>query len=372
MRVYLDHAASTPVLPLVLEAMTGVLVDTYGNPSSIHSEGRKAKTTIEKARKQICRYLNCAPSSLFFTSGGTEADNWAIKAAVYSGKCKHIISTRIEHHAVLHAIEDLVAHGLASVDWLDVDHKGNIDLDVLDQLLAINPSSLESLMHINNELGNIISLDHVGHLCRKHGAIFHSDTVQSVGIMAMDLQNTPVDFITASAHKFNGPKGVGFLYIHPDVNIPAFIHGGAQERNLRAGTENIAGIIGMTEAFSYAMDHQTEKFQHLTSIKSYMWECLQQAIPGIEVNGDIENSSPSILNILLPPSHKNEMLLYNLDIKGVAASGGSACTSGSNVGSHVLSALQLPEDRAGVRFSFGGQTTKEEIEFAVSVLKDVI
>lgn len=372
MRVYLDNAATTPLDPQVLAAMLPMLEKGFGNPSSIHSYGREVRTAIEQSRKTVAKLLNTSPSEIFFTSGGTEANNMAISCTIRDLGIKHAITSPIEHHAVLHTLEEQARSGHIKLSMVDIDAKGHIKLDHLEKLLAENDRTFVSLMHANNEIGNLLPLKKVGEICAKYNAIFHSDTVQTMGHYAFDLQDLNVHFITCAAHKFHGPKGVGFLYINNKIKIHPFIYGGAQERNMRGGTENVYGIVGLAKALELCYAN-LEKHQHqIKELKKYMAEKLVEAIPGVEFNGDTMGESLyTVLNVSFPPTEIAEMLLMNLDINGVAASGGSACSSGSDVGSHVLTALGVNPDRPAVRFSFSKFSTKEEVDFALEKLKEM-
>ncbi len=369
MKVYLDNAATTCLDNEVFEAMVPYMKEEFGNPSSIHAYGRKTRSAIENARKTVAKLLNVAPAEIFFTSGGTEADNMAINQSVHSLGIRHVISSKIEHHAVEHTLQVLEKEGRIKLSWVNVDRKGNIDLQHLEELLKTNDRSLVSLMHANNEIGTLLPIKKVGELCQKYDALFHSDTVQTMGHYKMDLQDINVHFITCAAHKFHGPKGVGFLYINHNVKIQPMIHGGAQERNMRGGTENLYGIVGLAKALEIANRDIDEHIRHVRGLKNYMIEQLQQHIPGIEFNGETgDKSLYTVLNCCFPDHPDAEMLLFNLDIAGIAASGGSACSSGSNQGSHVLRALGCNMERPSVRFSFCKYTTKEEIDYTVEKL----
>ncbi len=370
-RIYLDNAATTRLDPQVVEAMLPWLSENFGNPSSIHGHGRMVKSAIETARKTVAGLLNCAPAEIFFTSGGTEADNTAIHCAIESYNLTHAITSPIEHHAVLHTLEYLHKKGDIQLSLVRVDKKGNIDLEHLEELLKNNPRSLVSLMHGNNEIGNLLDLEHVGNLCEQYNAIFHSDTVQTMGHFVHDLQKLKANFIVGAAHKFHGPKGVGFLYVSKNTKIPPFVHGGSQERNMRGGTENVYGIIGLAKALEISYQEMETHRKHIEHLKSRMIQALTEAIEGVQFNGqsgDVENSLYTVLNVSLPPSDINDMLLFNLDIAGISASGGSACSSGSEVGSHVLGALNVSADRANVRFSFGKYNTEADIDLTVKTL----
>jgi cysteine desulfurase len=371
MNVYFDNAATTAIDAEVLKEMLNVLENKHGNPSSIHSFGREAKAIVEKARKTIAGYLNVSPSEIFFTSGGTEADNMAILCAVENYSIKHIISSPLEHHAVLHSIEALEKAGKVTVSHVALKEKGHIDLADLESQLKKHPGSLVSLMHANNEIGNILPIEEVGELCKKYNAVFHCDTVQSMCHYPLDLQKTHVDFIAASAHKFHGPKGTGFIYINGSRKISPLIYGGGQERNMRGGTENVAGIMGLKKAFEIAYDHMKEHAEKIQNLKNYFIKRLEAELKGVEFNGDVKgNSLYTVLNVLLPPSDDYEMMLMKLDMDGIAASAGSACSSGSNVGSHVITALGVNIDRRPViRFSFSKYNTVAEVDYCVETLK---
>ncbi|WP_338868260.1 cysteine desulfurase family protein [Spirosoma sp. SC4-14] len=376
--VYLDNAATTRLDPEVLDAMLPLMTEQFGNPSSIHSHGRTVRTALEKARKTVAGLLNTSPAEIFFTSGGTEADNTAIRGSIETYALKHAITSPLEHHAVLHTLEYLAKQGTIQLSLVNIDSKGHIDLDHLESLLKKNQTdgaerSLVSLMHGNNEIGNLLDLNRAGEICRAYKAVFHSDTVQTMGHFRHNLQQLPVDFIVGAGHKFHGPKGVGFLYVNAEhVKIHPFIHGGAQERNMRGGTENVYGIVGLAKALEIAYRDMAAHKQHILSLKRRMVEQLLEKMPDVRFNGDsadLENSLYTVLNVSLPASDINDMLLFSLDIARISASGGSACSSGSNVGSHVLAALpNLDPERGYVRFSFGKYNTQEEIDYAVDTL----
>jgi cysteine desulfurase len=374
MKVYLDNAATTQLDPEVLEVMLPLMTEQFGNPSSIHSYGRAVRSAVERARKSVAGILNAAPAEIFFTSGGTEADNTAICSTIETLGLTHAITSRIEHHAVLHTLEHLEKAGRIQLSFVNLNEKGEVDLQHLETLLAANSRSLVSLMHGNNEVGNLLDLETVGDLCEKYNAVFHSDTVQTMGHYKHDLQQMKANFIVGAAHKFNGPKGVGFLYIRPGVKITPFVHGGAQERNMRGGTENIYGIVGLAKALEIAYRDMDAHRRHIEGLKSRMIEKLRAEIEGVSFNGnsaDLDKSLYTVLNVSLPPSEISDMLLFNLDIAGIAVSGGSACSSGTDIGSHVLNALQIDADRANVRFSFGKYNTEAEIDYAVKTLADL-
>ena len=369
MNIYLDNAATTQIDSEVIEAMCRVMEGNYGNPSSVHGFGRKARAEIEKARRAVASHLKISPSEIFFTSGGTEADNMAILCSIRDLGVKHIITTKIEHHAVLHTVEAEQAVGNIKVSYVRLTENGHVDVNHLEELLQTEEKTLVSLMHANNEIGNLIDMAEVSKLCRKYGAYFHSDTVQTMCHYRFDLTQIDVDFITASAHKFHGPKGIGFLYINSNVSVKPMIHGGAQERNMRGGTENIYGIVGLAKAMEVAHRDMDEHQSHIQGLKTYMIQRLQETVPGVHFNGDPEgNSLYTVLNVCFPDTPISEMLLFNLDIMGIAASGGSACSSGSNVGSHVLAELARDQKRPAIRFSFSKYNTKSEIDQTVGAL----
>ena len=372
MRVYLDNAATTPLDDEVLDAMLPVLKDGFGNPSSTHSYGRKIKSLIERARKNVAKHINCTPGEIFFTSGGTEADNMAIRCAVKDLGVKHIVTSTIEHHAVGHTINRLKTKGLVDVTYVHLDENGHVDLQHLDQILSTSSKTLVSLMHANNEVANLLPLHRVSEICQKHGAVFHSDTVQTMAHYRFDMQKLEqVHFLACSAHKFHGPKGVGFLYVNKNVQINPLIHGGSQERNMRGGTENVYGIVGLSKAMDVAFKDLNTHQAYVMGLKSYMIERLDNSIVGVQYNADsssMDNSLYTVLSVSLPPTDIAPMMLFNMDIMGVACSGGSACTSGSNIGSHVLEGIDAPNDRPTIRFSFSKFNTKEEIDYAVDCL----
>ncbi len=373
-RIYLDNAATTALDPLVLEAMMPYLTSHFGNPSSIYSYGRESRMGIENSRKTVAKLLHAHPAEIFFTSGGTESSNTAITAAVRDLGCKHIISSKIEHHATLHTVNYLHKNGEASVSFVKLLDNGHIDLVHLEELLSgSSEKTLVTLMHANNEIGNMIDLHRVGNLCRKYAAIFHSDTVQTVGHFPFDLRNTPIDFITGSGHKFHGPKGVGILYINEQIKIKPFINGGSQERNMRAGTENLYGIVGFAKALELASENHEFDKEKIQGLKFYMMEALEKNIPDIRFNGDPKGSSLyAVLSACFPKTDKSEMLLFNLDINNICASGGSACTSGADQGSHVIRGIKNDSNRVTVRFSFCKHNTTSEIDQVVEKLKEMI
>ncbi len=373
-RIYLDNAATTSLDSEVLEAMMPYLTKYFGNPSSIYSYGRESRMAIENARKSVAKILNAHPAEIFFTSGGTESSNTAITASVRDLGCKHIISSQIEHHATSHTVEYLYHNGEAALSYVKLLPNGHIDLEDLENLLAESEEKcLVTLMHANNEIGNMIDLHAVGNLCKKYQAIFHSDTVQTVGHFPFDLRNTPVHFITGAGHKFHGPKGVGMLYINENVKIKPFVHGGSQERNMRAGTENLYGIIGFAKALELATLNYENDSRYITDLKMYMMEQLKKQIPGVAFNGDPTGKSLyAVLSVSFPKTEKSEMILFNLDINNICASGGSACTSGADQGSHVIRAINNNPNQVTVRFSFSKHNTKAEIDQVIAKLKELI
>ncbi len=373
-RIYLDNAATTALDPAVLDAMMPYLTTHFGNPSSIYSYGRETRMAIENARKTVAKILNAHPAEIFFTSGGTESSNTAIRAAVRDLGCKHIISSVIEHHATTHTIEHLHNTGEAELSYVKLLPNGHIDLIDLEHLLASSKEKcLVTLMHANNEIGNMINIQTVGEICKKYNAIFHSDTVQTVGHFPFDLRNTPVHFITGAGHKFHGPKGVGILYINENIKITPFVYGGSQERNMRAGTENLYGIIGFAKALEIATTEYEKESVFIKGLKLYMMEQLQSAIEGVSFNGDpLGSSLYAVLSASFPKTEKSEMILFNMDINNICASGGSACTSGADQGSHVIRAINNNPNQITVRFSFSKNNTKAEIDYVVEKLKELI
>ncbi|MCU0336177.1 MAG: cysteine desulfurase [Chitinophagaceae bacterium] len=373
-RIYLDNAATTALDPAVLDAMMPYLTEKFGNPSSIYSYGRESRLAIENARKSVAKILGAHPAEIFFTSGGTEASNTAITASVRDLGCRHIITSPIEHHATLHTVEHLYKQGEAALSYVKLLPDGHIDMESLEQLLAQSDDKcLVTLMHANNEIGNMMDIHAVGELCKLYGAIFHSDTVQTIGHFPFDLRNTPVHFVTGAGHKFHGPKGVGLLYINENVKIHPYIHGGSQERNMRAGTENLYGIVGFAKALEIATASYEEESAYIHTLKVYMMEQLKRYIKGIHFNGDPTGRSLyTVLNVSFPKTEKSEMILFNLDINNICASGGSACTSGADAGSHVIRAINNNPNQVAVRFSFSKHNTKEEIDEVVGKLKELI
>jgi len=373
-RIYFDNAATTPLDPVVLETMLPYLTEKFGNPSSIYSYGRESRMAIEQARKKVASLLGAHPAEIFFTSGGTESSNTAIRAAIQDLGCRHIISSPLEHHATLHTVRFYEERGEATVHLLNVLPNGHLDLEHLERLLSgLREKTLVSLMHANNETGNLLDIVRVAEICKKYEAIFHSDTVQTLGHYALDLRKLPVHFITGAAHKFHGPKGVGLLYINEQVKVKPYIHGGSQERNMRAGTENVYGIVGLAKALELATERMEEDSRFIQGLRNYMAEALKREMPSVSFNGDPFGSSLyTILSVSFPHSEKSEMLLFNLDINQICASGGSACTSGAQQGSHVMRAIYPDSDRTTVRFSFSRQNTRQEVDAVISRLKTMV
>lgn len=373
MHVYLDNAASTPLDPEVFEAMRPFMLSHFGNPSSTHAFGRHLKNALEEARRTIAKQLNAHPMEIFFTGGGTEADNIAIMGAVESLEIQHIISSPIEHHAVEYPIQKLEKMGTVTVTWLSVDKQGNIDRDELVAALRQHDKCLVSLMHANNEIGTIYDIEEIGQICREHGALFHSDTVQTMGKLPLDTQVLPVDFLTAAAHKFYGPKGVGFLYVRRGVDLKPIFTGGGQERDLRPGTENLASIIGMAFALEKCYRIREAKVARILELERYFRDELRRLYPGIRINGEEQEawSLPGVLNITFP-GEADSMFLFNLDLAGIAASGGSACQAGASMGSHVLRHIGAADGGTSVRFSIGVQNTREELDYVLTKLQEII
>lgn len=376
--VYFDNAATTQLREEVVTRMTQVLRENYGNASSSHSYGRSSKSLIENARKTVAKFLNVSASEIVFTAGGTEADNLALRSAVRDLGVKTIITSRIEHHAVLYTTDQLVLEYGIAVEFVDLDDKGQINYKHLEELLQSPEKKLVSLMHINNEIGNKLDIKRVGALCKENDALFHSDTVQSVGHYEMDLQEIPIDFMAVSAHKFHGPKGVGFAFIRKNSGLKPLIFGGEQERGYRAGTESVHNIVGLEEALKLSYDNLETERSYIESLKTYFIESLTEAFPELKFNGnssDLEKSTYTVINVCLPiAAEKALILLFQLDLKGIACSKGSACQSGSSKGSHVLSQILSDEDlqKPSIRFSFSKYNTKEEVDYVIDILKEFV
>lgn len=373
-KAYLDNASTTAMRPEVIQEMTAVMAENFGNPSSTHSYGRAAKVLIETARKTIASLLNAEAREIIFTSGGTEADNWILRSAVKDLKVKRIITAKTEHHAVLHTVEVLVTEYGIEANYVKLNPDGSFNLNHLEELLAENVPTLVSLIHVNNETGVIADLQTIGTLCKQYGAWFHSDTVQSIGKAEFDLQNLPIDFIAASAHKFHGPKGVGFAFVRKNTPLHAMIYGGEQEKGMRAGTEAIHQIAGMAKALKLSYDNLEEERNYISSLKQYFKERLDSEMPGYRINGEGADLFYNITNALLPLTEdKTSMILFNLDMKGIAVSRGSACQSGSIRPSHVLQEMLSEEDikKPSLRISFSHYNTKEDIDLLIDALKSI-
>ncbi|WP_460218704.1 cysteine desulfurase family protein [Psychroserpens sp. MEBiC05023] len=376
--VYFDNAATTPVRDEVIDRMSLVMKNNFGNASSTHGYGRQSKALIENSRKRIASHFNVSAAEIVFTSGGTEADNLVLRSAVRDLGVTEIITSKIEHHAILHTIDQLVAEYNIKVQYVNLSRTGEVDLEHLEALLSLDTKQLVSLMHINNEIGNKLDIKRVAELCQSKNALFHSDTVQSVGHYKLDLQNIPIDYLAASAHKFHGPKGVGFAFLRKNSGLRALIFGGEQERGLRAGTESIHNIVGMDEALHLAYENLEEERSHIQGIKAYFIEQLKATFSDVTFNGlcdDFEKSTYTVVNVCLPIApEKAGMLQFQLDLKGIACSKGSACQSGSNQSSHVLTEILDDEHlkRPSVRFSFSRYNTKEEVDYVIEVLKEFV
>ncbi|HMR82085.1 MAG TPA: cysteine desulfurase family protein [Niabella sp.] len=372
-RIYLDNAATTALDKEVLDAMLPYMTTHFGNPSSIYSYGRETRLAVENARKTVARLLGAHPGEIFFTSGGTESNNTAILSAIRDLGCEHIITSPIEHHAVLHTVSHYACKGITT-GFVKLLPDGHIDLNNLEEQLATaGKKCLVSLMHANNEIGNLLSINAASTLCKKYNAVFHSDCVQTVGHYPIDLSRIQVDFIAATGHKFHGPKGTGILYISRDIQARPMIHGGGQERNMRAGTENVYGIVGFAKALELAMVNYEKDSAYIKDLKAYMAGQLQAHIPGISFNGDYSGSSLyTVLNVSFPLTDKSDMLLFNLDINNICVSGGSACSSGANQGSHVINAITGDPGKMAIRFSFSKHNTKDEIDRVIDKIKELI
>ncbi len=378
-KVYFDSAATTKIRPEVITKMVSVLNEDYGNPSSSHGFGRSAKNHIEQTRKNIANYLGVKASEIIFTSGGTEADNLVINSAVRDLNVRHIITSKIEHHAVLHTVQEIESLSGIRVSYVDIHQDGSIDYTHFESLLkASKEKTLVSLMHVNNEVGTILDIEKIGDLCKAYDAFFHSDMVQSVGHLEVNLNELNVDFTAVSAHKFHGPKGIGFAYIRKNSGLKPLIFGGEQERGYRAGTESVHNIVGMDEALRLSYENLQEEKQCIINLKKYFIETLKKNIAGVKFNAnccDDAHSTYTLINVCLPVSEeKAGILLFHMDINGIACSRGSACQSGSSKGSHVLSEILSEEDlkKPSVRFSFSKYNTKEEVDYVVEVLKKFI
>lgn len=375
MRVYLDNAASTPMSSEVVDVMVNLLQTTFANPSSVHEDGRQARVIIEKSRSLIADIIHAPPGSIFFTSSGTEADNMAIQCSISSYNIKHAVTSPLSHYAVLNPLRDLVStNKIKKLSFLRFNNAGVIDLDHLEELLINNERTFVSIMHANNEIGTIQPLKEIGDICNKYNAIFHSDTVQTIGHYPFDIRELNIDFLTASAHKFHGPKGVGFIYINKELKLSPFLKGGGQERNMRSGTENVYGIAGIGKAMELAYSSLDNDIKYIKALKLYMIQEIKKAIPSVEFYGnchDLDNSLYTILSVNFPQLKGEEMLLFNLDIMGISCSGGSACSSGSTTKSHVISTLDPNSNRPSLRFSFSKYNTRKEINYTIRKLKEL-
>ena len=374
MNVYFDNAATTPISKKVLDKMIPYMEDGFGNPSSIHKRGREIKSVIEKSRSKVADILSCEPGEIFFTSGGTEADNMFIINTVLEKKIDTVITSKVEHHAVLHCCDYLNKTQNINIKYVSINDNGEVDLDDLEKITSNNNNSLVSLMHGNNEIGNINDLKTISKICEKNNVIFHSDTVQTVGHYAIDLNKINIQGIVGSAHKFHGPKGIGFLYLNNKHKISPFIHGGAQERNMRGGTENVYGIVGLSEALTLAYENIATHKEKIIALKSHMIESLKQKVKGVKFNGlssDLDNSLYTVLNASIPNVDDQQMFLFNLDINNIAASAGSACSSGSDSGSHVLKEIKTEEGYVNVRFSFSKYNSIEEVDYVINKIVEI-
>lgn len=374
MNVYFDNAATTPIEKKVLDKMIPYMENGFGNPSSIHKRGREIKSAIEKSRSRVAEILSCEPGEIFFTSGGTEADNMFIANTVVEKKIDTIITSKIEHHAVLHCCEYLNKSKNVNIKFVDINSSGELDLEHLEDIIKKHSQSLVTLMHGNNEIGNINDLKTISKICEKYDTIFHSDTVQTVGHYHIDLNEINMQGIVGSAHKFHGPKGIGFLYLNNKHKISPFIHGGAQERNMRGGTENVYGIIGLSEALTLSYNNIKDHKPRIQKLKKHMIDSLTKKIKGVKFNGmssSVDKSLYTVLNVSIPNIEDQQMFLFNLDINNIAASAGSACSSGSDSGSHVLQEIQTNPGHVNVRFSFSKFNTLEEVDYVVDKVVEI-
>lgn len=372
--VYLDNAATTQLRPEVVAEITKVLSEDYGNPSSTHSFGRHAKGILETARKSIASHLGCTAQEIVFTSGATEANNWIIKSAISDFKIERIITTKIEHHAVLETVEHFAHEFSIDVQFLNIAPNGEVDLDELERLLSERIPTLVSLMHVNNEVGTVLDMERTGNLCRQYNAYFHSDTVQSIGKTEFDFKSLHVDFAVASAHKFHGPKGVGFAYIRKGLIVNPMLFGGEQEKGIRPGTEGVHNISGMAKALELSYSHLADERRYIAGLKEYTISALKEAFADVKVNGNTESGFYNILNVCLPMDEsKALMILFNLDMKGIAVSRGSACQSGSAKPSHVLAEMLAADDirKPSLRISFSHYNTKADVDALIDALKQL-
>lgn len=371
-RIYLDNASTTAMRPEVIQEMTKVMMEDFGNPSSTHSIGRHSKSRIELSRKTIAKHLNCNAQEMIFTSNGTESNNIVLQSAVKNLGVKRIITSKIEHHAVLYVLQALQEQYNIQVDFVNVKANGEIDITHLSELLSDEVNTLVSLMHVNNEIGTVLDLERVIMICKQYNVLFHTDAVQSVGKIKIDLQTTAVDFLTSSAHKFHGPKGVGFLFVRKNSGLQPLLYGGEQEKGLRPGTEAVHQIVGMAKALDISYENLEFESNHILSLQNYLISKLETEFPDFKVNG--ENSFYNILNVQLPISEdKTSMMLFSLDMKGIAVSRGSACQSGSNRPSHVLAEILSAEDlkKPSLRISMSHQNTTDDIDKFIIALKEL-
>lgn len=370
-KVYLDNAATTQLRPEVITEMVKVLAEDYGNPSSTHAFGRQAKSVLELSRKSIAKDLNVSAQEILFTSGATEANNWILRNAITDLKVQRIITSKIEHHAVLHTIQHLQNEFGIAVDYVKIKPSGELDISDLAEKLTPSTPTIVSLMHVNNEIGTVLDIEAVSRMCKQSGAYFHCDTVQSVGKIPMDLQLLAVDFIVASAHKFHGPKGIGFAFVRKGLPMQPLIFGGEQEKGLRAGTESIHNIVGMSHALHLSITNLEQEQRHISELRNYTMEMLHEKFPGVKINGSRENGFYNLLNVCLPmPEDKAIMILFHLDMKGIAVSRGSACQSGSAKPSHVLAEMLVGDDlrKPSLRISFSHYNTKQDIDYLIDAL----
>lgn len=372
MNIYLDNAATTPLLSEVIDIMYETSKTTFGNPSSIHSFGRKAKSKIEKTRKLIAKYINADSSEIIFTSCGTESNNMVLKISIDKHNIRHLIISEIEHPCVLNTALELEKLGKIKLHIISVDNKARIQLNDLENVLQnIKGNKLVSLMHANNEIGTMMNLKKIGEICKNHNALLHSDTVQTIAHFPIDVKDININFLAGSAHKFHGPKGVGFIFMRKDSKLDAFIHGGGQEKKYRSGTENLISIVGLGKALELAYENMEQRKQHILEIKNYLKKRLEEEIEGIAFNGHLINSLYTVLSVSFPKRFTSDMFLFSLDIEGIACSGGSACSSGAQKASYVLQAIKHPKDRQTIRFSFSHFNTKQEIDYLIEVLKKI-
>ena len=368
--IYFDNASTTPLLPEVKAVMSDVINHNYGNPSSIHNYGRQSRTLIEDARSTIAQGLQASTGEIFFTSGATESNNMSLLCAIRDLGVKRIISSPTEHHCILHTLDYIKEKGLAECIMLDVDKEGHIDYDQLESLLDSYPENqMVSLMHANNEIGTLHDIHKVSEICHRHGALFHCDTAQTIGKLPIDLNEVKISFLSGSAHKFFGPKGCGFIYINNDNMINPLFHGGDQERGMRSGTENLYSICGMATAFDIAHKQMSKRKELTQDIRNYCQQRLLETFEDIQINGSKDQHLYNILSVSFPPSETVDMIMMNLDINGICASAGSACSSGVENDSHVLAHIGHDPARKTVRFSFSHFNTKEEVDYLIEKLE---